>query len=981
MVIRFVERSARFRRARPLGAPLLIMALLAALFAGARSPAPASTVDLGAVMPALATPAGRVPAVMALERLNCATINASGQAGIKVKGTGANGGWIHSDTAAVPGAQIVSPAGTSTSNCTSPAATACTTSIANTYSVYATQLPLAAGGGPAIIAEDGVTSGEPGKVGTYAMSPGVGGAIGCNYPSGINVPTTADPIISRAPVDARYNTSGAPFGTNIAAMHAAAYARTAAGVAPVGYATISGAACWTDRVVYQSDTFVDCPLGFTGQDVVFRGQHVVFSGRLQISGGYVAFPNATSIDVRGCNGCANGRAIDVASNGFLSINSGETGTDRNGWAFDVTTNLDEGTLPWSWSWPNISCATQRRGPGAGGSVTNATVVTTFGGSFGVQNGEGNFCQTAFYLAANAPTYVKLSTTTGGNCSPTLPCPAAGSLATFNLNAGSKPPISWTAPGQNTGGPSASSPFDHLALWTEGGQNTTCYLSGQGQPELAGVFFAPNCEFVYSAQADASVVNNVQLIVRTFTMGGQGILTLQPDPAQSIVPSTPRAPAWVSTVGGDGDELPRSVKVDADANSYLVGSFSGSAQFGFGADAQTVVSAGAMDGFLAKFDPAGALIWVQRIGSVGTDEVWGLALDSAGNPVVGGAFTGSVTFGTDPGAQTVSGSDDAFVAKYDASGALQWVRTAGGTDVDKTLGVAVDGNGFVYAAGIVASPTATFGATSLPNAGGIDGFVAQYGADGTPQWATRVAGAGQDFAKTVAGLPAGGAVVSGWFDGTLTAGTSGGQLTAVGTTDGFSIRVNADGSVAWLTDVGGVAFDLVWGSTADADGNVYLTGLFSGAATVGAGGPPGTLTAAGAADGFVARLDNTGQPAWSVAFGGAGIDLGLGVAVSGSTLYLSGAFAATASFGAASLVSAGALDGFVSQLSTAGTWQWTEPMAAGAGDGFGLDAATDPSGAVWVTGNFQSTVTFTSSTAAPQRSAIGGDDLYLAAINP
>src|SRR3989442_12049361 len=91
------------------------------------------------------------------------------------------------------------------------------------------------------------------------------------------------------------------------------------------------------------------------------------------------------------------------------------------------------------------------------------------------------------------------------------------------------------------------------------------------------------------------------------------------------------------------------------------------------------------------------------------------------------------------------------------------------------------------------------------------------------------------------------------------------------------------------DLGGGAGRAV---AVDANGNVLVTGKFSGTIDFGTG----PLTSAGATDIFLAKYSAAGDPIWSKAFGGALNDSGNGVAVdSGGNVVLIGTASGGAGF--------------------------------------------------------------------------------------
>ena len=92
------------------------------------------------------------------------------------------------------------------------------------------------------------------------------------------------------------------------------------------------------------------------------------------------------------------------------------------------------------------------------------------------------------------------------------------------------------------------------------------------------------------------------------------------------------------------------------------------------------------------------------------------------------------------------------------------------------------------------------------------------------------------------------------------------------------------------------------------------------------------------------------------------------------VYVTGSFEQTATFGSTTLTSAGDVDIFVAKMNSSGHWLWAI-QAGGNYDDRGFDLAIDSSGNVFVTGKFQGTVQFGSDslTAGPN----GNDDFFIA----
>jgi len=164
----------------------------------------------------------------------------------------------------------------------------------------------------------------------------------------------------------------------------------------------------------------------------------------------------------------------------------------------------------------------------------------------------------------------------------------------------------------------------------------------------------------------------------------------------------------------------------------------------------------------------------------------------------------------------------------------------------------------------------------------------------------------------------------------------------------------DGTQLWSKRFGGIGGGAGRAIAIDSKGlNFYVAGEFSG--TVDLGGDP--LVSAGLADIFVARFASDGSHLWSKGFGGTSNDRGLGIAVHGSDLVLTGHFGATVDFGGEPLTSAGSSDILVAKLSAGdGSHRWSKRFGSPTSDG-GAGVAIDADGNVLVTGVFRATVNF------------------------
>jgi len=259
-------------------------------------------------------------------------------------------------------------------------------------------------------------------------------------------------------------------------------------------------------------------------------------------------------------------------------------------------------------------------------------------------------------------------------------------------------------------------------------------------------------------------------------------------------------AWAKCAGGTGWDMGQGVTTLLGNSTVMTGYFNGSATFGDGEPNETVlVSSGSSDGFVARYNPDGTLVWAKRAGGAGADSGNAVTTLSGDSIVVTGRFEQSATFGPGEPNQTVLVSDglyDVFVARYNPDGTLAWAKHPRGTGDHDDVGCGVTTlsddttvvTGYFY-------DSATFGEgepneTVLVAGGGRGAFIAHYNGDGTLAWARGAAGTDWVEGWGITALSDNSTVVSGDFYGTAAFGEGEPNetvLVSAGLTDIFVAR--------------------------------------------------------------------------------------------------------------------------------------------------------------------------------------------------
>jgi len=376
---------------------------------------------------------------------------------------------------------------------------------------------------------------------------------------------------------------------------------------------------------------------------------------------------------------------------------------------------------------------------------------------------------------------------------------------------------------------------------------------------------------------------------------------------------------------------------------------------------------------SDFDTSGCH-WVVTAGGLDDDLGMEIAAEKTSykDLYITGSYKKTATFGGTT--LSAKGSPDMFVARLDTTGKFSWVVSAGGTGGKLTEPrLAVDKSGNTTVTGLIqGSYTASFGKHTLSSSG-TNVFLTRLDPSGKFLWVNKAGGTSSSAAVDSVGN----SYVSGYFSSTATFGSL--SVTSKGITDAFVAKADSSGKYQWVTGGGSVTgADHAFQMVLDGSGNSYITGDFMGTATFGST----TLTTKKAydVDVFVAKLDTTGKFAWAVSAGGStgsfAYDIGRGIDFRNGGIYVTGFYTGSAAFGSTTLTSKGSVDLFVAKLDTKGNFVWAT-SAGGAGQELARAIFVDGAGKAVVSGVFQGSATFGSTTLTSK----GSTDVFVTLLDP
>ena len=305
--------------------------------------------------------------------------------------------------------------------------------------------------------------------------------------------------------------------------------------------------------------------------------------------------------------------------------------------------------------------------------------------------------------------------------------------------------------------------------------------------------------------------------------------------------------------------------DSDGNLYVVGSFFDSIHI----EGQVLTTDQTTSGYLAKFSPAGNLIWITKLQPSLRMSCDHIEIDAENHIYLGGNFYGTLTIVNEEVTGTWSEwANVMFVARMDTTGSCEWISHSV-TDADMMMGfglvdMVLSSTGEIVACGTYTG-MADFGNGVVLNTFIEAPFLVKYNQDGVAQWGTTMStdfGFGEAFDVSVdeqGRIFMTGMYLSDIAFGDFSIGNDGSKMEEI-----FLARFDAEGVCTALNSYGsqgdGGDFGICYEPISDTAG--YLMGMFGDLLIMGqdsllAGSYSGQVAIS--PNIFIARLTDSGEP--------------------------------------------------------------------------------------------------------------------------
>ena len=308
--------------------------------------------------------------------------------------------------------------------------------------------------------------------------------------------------------------------------------------------------------------------------------------------------------------------------------------------------------------------------------------------------------------------------------------------------------------------------------------------------------------------------------------------------------------WSKNYGGSQSEVANDVIQTTDGGFLAVG-------FSRSNNNMVTQNKGKSDYWIVKVDSLGELEWESSFGGSENDEASGVVQTPDGGYLVAG---GAVSSDGDVIGNNGTNTEDVWVLKLSAVGAMEWSRTYGGSQNERAESIENTNDGNYILAGYSESSNGDVGV----NKGDFDYWVLKIDGNGNLLWENSFGGSLSDWGFDAKPTSDGGYLVAG-----SSFSNNGDVSSNIGFYDYWIIKLNANGLALWEKSYGGTLEERAYALDITPDDGAVIVGTTNSSDF-------DVLGNNGSYDYWVIRIEANGDLQWARAYGGASEDRAYGV---------------------------------------------------------------------------------------------------------
>ncbi len=366
--------------------------------------------------------------------------------------------------------------------------------------------------------------------------------------------------------------------------------------------------------------------------------------------------------------------------------------------------------------------------------------------------------------------------------------------------------------------------------------------------------------------------------------------------------------WQKSLGGSGKDYANSICQTVDGG-YVVAGYTNSV------DGDVVGNHGGDDIWVVKLSSAGIVEWTKALGGTGNEVATYVIQSADGGYVIAGSSSSN-----DGDVTGNHGNDDAWVAKLDNAGNLQWQKSFGGNNNDAATAIQqlADG-GYIVGCYAISENN---GDVAVGH-GAAEYWVVKLSSIGSIEWNLCLGGQSYDYAHDIHQTADGGFIVGGntfSIDGNVTGNN--------GNMDYWVVKIDTLQQLEWQKTLGGTGTDVLASVVQTNDGGYVTAGhVYSQDGDVAGSGFHGPFMN----DFWVVKLNNTGAIQWKIALGGSANDFAQSIQQTADGGYI--VFGFTTSNDGNVSGNHGYFDYWMVKLDSLGSVQWQKTFGGTNQDGY------------------------------------------------